>query len=219
MFKVLVAEDEPKSRGALISRLRGILGDAALIEAASDGNDAVDKALRVQPDVIFMDIVMPGKNGLEAAAVIKKQIQTVHIIFLTAYDRFDYAVGAIRSGGEDYILKPVGEVELRESLQKFFDLQTCVVPKTSPFESELAVWVQRHYAEDMALEDAAASMGMSPFYFSRQVKGGYRKDLFGLSDVLPHRKGQEALDFYRPLRQRRRTFRRICRFQLFHKGI
>ena len=46
MFKVLVAEDEPKSRGALISRLRGILGDAALIEAASDGNDAVDKALR-----------------------------------------------------------------------------------------------------------------------------------------------------------------------------
>ena len=158
MFKVLVAEDEPKSRGALISRLRGILGDAALIEAASDGNDAVDKALRVQPDVIFMDIEMPGKNGLEAAAVIKKQIQTVHIIFLTAYDRFDYAVGAIRSGGEDYILKPVGEVELRESLQKFFDLQTCVVPKTSPFESELAVWVQRHYAEDMALEDAAASL-------------------------------------------------------------
>ena len=66
--------------------------------------------------------------------------------------------------------RPVGEVELRESLQKFFDLQTCVVPKTSPFESELAVWVQRHYAEDMALEDAAASMGMSPFYFSRQVK-------------------------------------------------
>ena len=47
MFKVLVAEDEPKSRGALISRLRGILGEAALIEAASDGNDAVDKALRV----------------------------------------------------------------------------------------------------------------------------------------------------------------------------
>ena len=213
MFKVLVAEDEPKSRGALISRLRGILGDAALIEAASDGNDAVDKALRVQPDVIFMDIEMPGKNGLEAAAVIKKQIQTVHIIFLTAYDRFDYAVGAIRSGGEDYILKPVGEVELRESLQKFFDLQTCVVPKTSPFESELAVWVQRHYAEDMALEDAAASMGIEA------SKGGYRKDLFGLSDVLPHRKGQEALDFYRPLRQRRRTFRWICRFQLFHKGI
>lgn len=82
MFKVLVAEDEPKSRGALISRLRGILGDAALIEAASDGNDAVDKALRVQPDVIFMDIEMPGKNGLEAAAVIKKQIQTVHTFSL-----------------------------------------------------------------------------------------------------------------------------------------
>lgn len=73
MFKVLVAEDEPKSRGALISRLRGILGDAALIEAASDGNDAVDKALRVQPDVIFMDIEMPGKNGLKPARSLKSK--------------------------------------------------------------------------------------------------------------------------------------------------
>ena len=61
--------------------------------------------------------------------------------------------------------------------------------------------------------------GNESVLFFEASKGGYRKDLFGLSDVLPHRKGQEALNFYRPLRQRRRTFRWICRFQLFHKGI
>lgn len=170
MFKILVAEDEPKSRSALVSRLRGILGDAALIEAAADGNEAVDKALHVQPELVFMDIEMPYKNGLETAAVIKRQIPQAHVVFLTAYDRFDYAVGAIRTGGEDYLLKPVGETELREILQKFFHVETDTARPASPFEAELTVWVQQHYAEDMALEDAAESMGMSPFYFSRQVK-------------------------------------------------
>ena len=68
MIKILVAEDEPKSRNAQVSRLRGVLGDTALIEAASDGNEAVDKAVRVQPELVFMDIEMPFKSGLEAAA-------------------------------------------------------------------------------------------------------------------------------------------------------
>ena len=113
MIKILVAEDEPKSRNALVSRLRGVLGDTALIEAASDGNEAVDKAVRVQPELVFMDIEMPFKSGLEAAAVIKRQLPGTHVVFLTAYDRFDYAVGALRSGGEDYLLKPVSEADLR----------------------------------------------------------------------------------------------------------
>ena len=122
MIKILVAEDEARSRAALASRLRSILGEAALIETAADGNEAVTKAVQVKPDLIFMDIEMPYKNGLETAAVIKRQIPQAHVVFLTAYDRFDYAVGAIRTGGEDYLLRPVGETELREILQKFVNV-------------------------------------------------------------------------------------------------
>ncbi len=170
MIKILVAEDEPKSREALAGRLRGILGDAALIETAADGGEAVDKALRIQPELIFMDIEMPCKTGLEAAAVIKRQLPQTHVVFLTAYDRFDYAVGALRSGGEDYLLKPAGESEVREVLQRFFKVEAAEGQPASPFEVALRVWVHQHYAEDVALEDAAESMGMSPFYFSRQVK-------------------------------------------------
>ena len=175
MIKILVAEDEPKSRNALVSRLRGVLGDTALIEAASDGNEAVDKAVRVQPELVFMDIEMPFKSGLEAAAVIKRQLPGTHVVFLTAYDRFDYAVGALRSGGADYLLKPVSEADLRETLQKFFDVKEAAAPPSSPFEAALEVWMLQHYTEDVALEDAAASMGMSPFYFSRQVKAATGK--------------------------------------------
>lgn len=170
MIKILVVEDEPKSRQALASRLRGILGENALIELAADGGEAVTKAVLVQPDLIFMDIEMPVKSGVEAAAVIKRQRPGTHVVFLTAYDRFDYAVGALRSGGEEYLLKPVQEMELRETLEKFFDAVPQAARQASPFEAALEVWVRRHYAEDVSLEDAAAGMGMSPFYFSRQIK-------------------------------------------------
>lgn len=175
MIKILVVEDEPKSRQALASRLRDILGETALIELAADGIEAVSKAAQVQPDLVFMDIEMPLKSGVEAAAVIKRQRPETHIVFLTAYDRFDYAVGALRSGGEEYLLKPVPEADLRETLQKFFNVAPEGTHKVSPFEAELDVWVRRHYTEDAALEDAAASMGMSPFYFSRQVKAATGK--------------------------------------------
>lgn len=170
MIKILVAEDEPRSREAMVSRLRGILGDAALVETAADGNEAILKAVQVRPQMIFMDIEMPVKNGLEAAAVIKQQQPDVHVIFLTAYDRFDYAVGALRSGAEEYLLKPAAETDLRETLQKFFAVSPEAAPEESPFQTELNVWVRQHYTEDVSLEAAAESMGMSPFYFSRQVK-------------------------------------------------
>ena len=170
MIKILVAEDEARSRAALASRLRSILGEAALIEPAADGNEAVTKAVQVKPDLIFMDIEMPYKNGLEAAAVVKSQMPETHVVFLTAYDRFDYAVGALRSGGEDYLLKPASEADLREMLQKFFDVAPQAPKDATPFEAALRVWLHQHYTEDVALEAAAESMGMSPFYFSRQVK-------------------------------------------------
>lgn len=170
MIKILVAEDEAKSRGALVSRLRGIMGEKALIETAVDGNDAISKASQIQPDLVFMDIEMPSKNGLEAAAVIRQQLPKAAIVFLTAYDRFDYAVGALRSGGTDYLLKPASETDLCDILQRLFDVVPEPERNITPFEASLNVWVHQHYMEDIALEDAAESMTMSPFYFSRQIK-------------------------------------------------
>ncbi len=170
MNKILIAEDETKSREALISRIRIILGEDSLIEGASDGNEAVTKSVKFKPDLIFMDVEMPNKNGMEAAAIIKKQLPEVHIVFLTAYDRFEYAVGAMRSGGEDYLLKPVAEAELRNLLHKYFLISEDPEMEMSPFEIALNVWMRQHYAEEVSLEEAAENMNMSSFYFSRQVK-------------------------------------------------
>ncbi|MBQ9330129.1 MAG: response regulator [Oscillibacter sp.] len=175
MTKLLIAEDEAKSREALASRLRGILGEEALIETAADGNDAVAKALQIQPQLILMDVEMPFRTGVEATAVIKRHLPQTHVVFLTAYDRFDYAVGALRSGGEEYLLKPASEADLREMLQRFLGAVPEAPREESPFATSFRLWVRQHYTQDVSLEDAAQSMDMSPFYFSRQVKAATGK--------------------------------------------
>ena len=119
MIKILVAEDEEKSRAATVSRLRGIMGDEALIETAADGNDAVQMALKMRPALIFMDIEMPRKTGLEAAAILHEQLPDTHIVFLTAYDRFGLCVGALRTGGREYLLKPVSEPHCARRFEVF----------------------------------------------------------------------------------------------------
>ena len=171
MIKILVVEDEALSRQALVSRLRHILRQEGVVESAEDGNQAIHKALEIRPDLILMDIVMPRMNGLEATAVISEHLPDAVIVFLTAYDSFDYAVQAMRAGGRDYLLKPVSEQDLRQLLGKMFNLSGRAGEAVkSPFATAFETWLYSHYAEDVSLENAAYSMGMSAAYFSRKIK-------------------------------------------------
>ena len=108
MLKVLIAEDEPLSLQNLSGQMRDLLGADALIEGVANGREAVERASQIQPQLVLMDIEMPVMNGLDAAAIIHKAMPETHIVFLTAFDRFDYAVGAMRAGGTDYLVKPSG---------------------------------------------------------------------------------------------------------------
>ena len=178
MIKILVAEDETLSRMTLVHYLQNTLEDA-LIESASNGREAVDRAEKLEPQLIFMDIEMPILNGLEAAAIIRQRQPKTSIIFLTAFDRFDYAVSALRVGGDDYLLKPFDKVKLEECLRKVLHLEN---DKThikkdgrSTFQIQFSVWLKSHYAEDISLEQAADAMGMSAFYFSRLFRTSYNQ--------------------------------------------
>ena len=172
MIKVLVVEDETLSREALVTRLRHMLKQEGVVESAEDGNQAIRRALEIHPDLVLMDIVMPRMNGLEASAVISEHLPKTVIVFLTAYDSFDYAVQAMRVGGRDYLLKPVSEQDLRQLLTKLFGIPTqpSEAQEKSPFVTAFETWLYSHYAQDVSLEDAAYSMGMSASYFARKVK-------------------------------------------------
>lgn len=180
MIKVLIAEDEPLSLQNLTGHLRRLLGADALIEGAANGREAVDKARSIRPQLVLMDIEMPVMNGLDAAAIIHEALPETHIVFLTAFDRFDYAVGAMRAGGADYLLKPFDSAQITACLHKL-GILTDKQEKNeeehpeNPFCAQFSVWLTRHYMQDVSLEEAAEAMGMSSFYFSRFFRTAYNR--------------------------------------------
>ena len=111
--KVLIAEDEPLMRERLLSMLATAWPDARIVQVAENGNDAWDGFLEHEPDVVFLDIRMPGLSGLEVAARIGKR---AHVVFVTAYDQ--YAVDAFDAGAVDYLLKPVEAQRLARALER-----------------------------------------------------------------------------------------------------
>jgi len=99
---VLIADDEPLARRTLCGHLR-TLGWAGPIQEAGDGETAIALANSQRPDLLFLDIVMPGATGLE---VLEQLDYEPIVIFTTAYDQ--YAVNAFELGALDYVLKPFG---------------------------------------------------------------------------------------------------------------
>lgn len=109
--RILIAEDEPLMRERLLGLLESAWPDAQVVLVAENGNDAWDGFLEHEPDVVFLDIRMPGLSGLEVAARIGT---AAHVVFVTAYDQ--YAVQAFDTGAVDYLLKPVEAERLERAL-------------------------------------------------------------------------------------------------------
>ncbi|HJU22202.1 MAG TPA: LytTR family DNA-binding domain-containing protein [Casimicrobiaceae bacterium] len=102
MTRALIAEDEPMLRAQLRARLTDAWPDLAEIVEAENGEQALALISERLPDVVFLDIRMPRKSGLDVARAIDGRC---HVVFVTAYD--EYAVAAFDEGAVDYLLKPV----------------------------------------------------------------------------------------------------------------
>ncbi|MBL4795356.1 MAG: response regulator transcription factor [Pseudomonadales bacterium] len=113
-MKVMVCDDESLARDRL-KRLIERVPNCEVIAEAEHGMDAVNKVMSEQPDVVFLDIEMPGMNGLEAAEHISKIDNPPAIIFCTAYD--EYAVQAFQVNAVGYLLKPVRQEDLVSALE------------------------------------------------------------------------------------------------------
>ncbi|TFW30336.1 LytR/AlgR family response regulator transcription factor [Duganella callida] len=104
----LIADDEEGMRQQLRSRLLEAWPALQIVAEASNGIEAVALAGQHQPDIVFLDIRMPGLSGIEAARML---FNRCHLVFVTAYDQ--YAIEAFEQGALDYLLKPVGGERLK----------------------------------------------------------------------------------------------------------
>jgi DNA-binding LytR/AlgR family response regulator len=116
----LIAEDEPLLAQALQAELKRAWPGLDVVALAPDGDSAVEEALARQPELLFLDIRMPGRSGLEAAQAVVEDWPTERplplIVFITAYDQ--YALQAFEASAVDYLLKPVQPTRLAAACQR-----------------------------------------------------------------------------------------------------
>lgn len=128
-MRVLLVDDHSLFRDGVRSLLqaRGV----QVIGEAGDGQEAVEAALRLRPDVILMDITMPRMDGLEATRAIKARLPDVKIVMLTVSDEDRNVFDAIKSGAQGYLLKNL-------QAEEFFDLLSGIERGEAPISRGLA---------------------------------------------------------------------------------
>jgi NarL family two-component system response regulator LiaR len=114
-IRVLIADDHPIIRDSLRT-LISTEPNLKLVREAVDGEEAVRKALELNPDVILMDLVMPVKDGLQAISEIKNALPEVSILVLTSFSDEDKVFPAIRAGALGYLLKDSSPQELLKAI-------------------------------------------------------------------------------------------------------
>jgi DNA-binding NarL/FixJ family response regulator len=111
VIRVLVADDHTIVRQGVVSLLQAS-GDCTIVAEASDGIEAVDKAVATQPDVAVLDIGMPRLSGLEAVRRIREEAPRVRILVLTMHEEEEYVVHIVRAGASGYLVKDNSSAEL-----------------------------------------------------------------------------------------------------------
>ena len=116
MVRVLIAEDHPMFRDALQATLT-LTGEFEVVAAVGTGEDAVTGAVRRTPDVVVMDLEMPGGGGVAATAEILRQLPATRILVLTSYDEDRLVYAALRAGAHGYVLKSATSEEIVRAVQ------------------------------------------------------------------------------------------------------
>ena len=128
MIRVLLAEDQAMMRGAL-AVLLDLEDDIEVAAQVSDGSEIVPTALDVRPDVALLDIELPGRSGLEAAADLARELPACRVVIVTTFGRPGYLQRAMAAGAVGFLVKD-GPVEgLAEAIRKVAAGETVIDPE------------------------------------------------------------------------------------------
>ncbi len=129
-IRVLLAEDHTLVRAG-IRALLDSFDEITVIGEASDGREAARQAREMQPDVVLMDIAMPGLNGLEATSRIARTCPGTRVLILTMHSNEEYVVQALRAGASGYLVKEAATGELHRAISSVARGQTYLSPSIS----------------------------------------------------------------------------------------
>ena len=172
-MNLLIADDENLELKVLEKTVKKHFVDEIEIFTAGNGSKSSQICDEVKPDIALLDIEMPGMNGIELAKYIKEKNKECIIIFITAYDRFDYAIEAMHIKAFDYLLKPWKEEKLCELINTAIENVRSMQKTDSIVHSQKDVikdYIDRNYKKDISAKDVAGILGYSDVYFSKVFK-------------------------------------------------
>jgi two-component system, response regulator YesN len=118
MYSLMVCDDEQIVIESVKHIIENEFSNIQIIETARSGKEAIEKTMRIRPDIILMDIRMPGINGLDALKEIKKTNKDVKIVIVSVYEYFEYAKQAVELGVSEYLIKPVKKERIVDTLKR-----------------------------------------------------------------------------------------------------
>ena len=189
IIRVCLVEDHRATRETF-AKLLGLAPGIGCVGICGDGVEALERIPGLQPDVVLMDINLPGKNGIECVTELKRALPETEFIMLTTYDDTDMIFDALRAGACGYLLKRSAPEELVRAIQE-------TMRGGSPMSMEIARRVVSHFhrtegpaagtlttreqeilgllAKGLAYKEIADRLGLSPHTIHNRLRGIYRK--------------------------------------------
>ncbi len=193
-IKILVADDEITVRTFIKMVVAKESLPVAVCLEADNGLDAVRLAREHRPDLIFLDIRMPGCDGLKAAERILADNPDASIVIVSAYNEFDYARTALRAGVADYLLKPVRPAEVAALIAKAAETPGPHVPdRKPPLVAKVEQYIRANLDQPIKLQDIAQAVYLSQFHLSRTFKQLTGKSVVDFIQDLRLAKAEEML--------------------------
>ncbi len=176
-MNLLIADDENLELKVLEKTIKKFFLNELEIFMASNGKQAALISTETEIHIALLDIEMPGMNGIELAKLLREKNPYCIIIFITAYDRFDYAIEAMHIKAFDYLLKPWKEEKLKglisEAIVNIKELSLENSANENLQESQKSAikkYIKENYKRDISAGDVAGILGYSDVYFSKIFK-------------------------------------------------
>ncbi|WP_314164814.1 response regulator transcription factor [Lachnoanaerobaculum gingivalis] len=176
-MNLLIADDENLELKVLEKTIKKFFLNELEIFMASNGKQAAQISDETEINIALLDVEMPGMNGIELAKLIREKNHDCIIIFITAYDRFEYAIEAMHIKAFDYLLKPWKEEKLTglisEAIVNIKELSLENSANENLQESQKSAikkYIKENYKRDISAGDVAGILGYSDVYFSKIFK-------------------------------------------------
>jgi DNA-binding NarL/FixJ family response regulator len=162
---VVLVEDDPQLQQHLIEILR-VADDITFLGAVSSAEEAEKKIPSLYPDVVLMDINLPGKSGIDCIRGLKKRLPELEVVMLTAYEEEDNIFRALKEGASGYLLKTSNANDIIEAIRDVFAGE-------SPFSGPIARKMAMYFREEREIEDEREALSPRETEVLKLLAAGY----------------------------------------------